>query len=58
MTDSHTIVVLMAWFPPLRQRTRYRGSSLLASCWLRLAQVAVAVALLWGLTGWALAWWS
>jgi len=35
----------------------YRGSALLASCWLRVARSALAVALLWVMAGWALQWW-
>lgn len=43
--------------PTQRNPGRYRGSALLASCWTRMARVTLAVALLWALTGWALAWW-
>ena len=45
--------------PPTLQGApgRYRGSALLASCWARMARVALAAALLWALTGWALGWW-
>ncbi|MBV6305541.1 hypothetical protein KVP10_11635 [Candidimonas humi] len=38
---------------PARQRS---GSTLLASCGVRVARVAVAVVVMWALTGWAMGW--
>jgi len=35
----------------------YRGSTLLASCAVRVTRVLVPVLLLWGLAGWAMDWW-
>jgi len=59
MTKFQQAGVLSMSSPSSSQRApgRYRGSALLASCWARMARVALAVALLWALTGWALGWW-
>ncbi|WP_165930984.1 hypothetical protein [Paralcaligenes ureilyticus] len=48
----------MSLLPAHADRLRsYRGSALLASCGARVARVALVVAAMWGLTGWAMGWW-
>lgn len=44
-------------FPLASRSAPYRGSSLFWSAGARMARVAVVVAGLWLLIGWALQWW-
>jgi hypothetical protein len=41
----------------VRQRQPYRGSIVLFSAWARAWRIAIVVAFLWAVTGWAMQWW-